>query len=197
MTKKIVAPLIVVAVIIVGFLLGFTIAGWDNVIADFNYQYLDSDNTVSYYVGRSADITIPSKIYDVEITKIGGSFAKSTNLVLESVTMNDNIVEIADKAFSWECVNLKKVTLSNKLTYLGSSAFSGCTALESITIPSGVTEILDSTFANCTSLKSVTLPDGVKSISASAFTGCENVTVTYKGNTYDYAHIEDLVAAAA
>lgn len=203
MTKKVLAPLIVVAAIIVVILIAFTVMGWNNIALDLQYQYLDdydeatNSSSVSWYIGRDANITIPSKIYDVNITKVGNNFAKAHPERLESVTMNDNIVEIGPNAFSWECVNLKTVKLSSKLTTIGANAFNKCTALESIEIPNGVTELKDNTFANCTALKSVTLPDSITSISESAFANSQNVSVTYKGNTYDYAHIADLVAAAA
>ena len=203
MLKKLMMPLIVVGAIIVVVLIIFTAMGWDNIAADLNYQYLDSYDeatnsaSVSWYIGRSSNITIPSKIYDVNITSIGGKFAKRHPEVLESVTMNDNIVSIEEKAFSYGCENLKTIKLSNKLTKIGSDAFKGCTALESISIPEGVTQLNATTFSGCTALKTVTLPDSITSIDETAFEKCENVSITYKGNTYSYADISKLVAAAA
>ena len=202
MTKKLI-PLIVVAALIVVILGVFTILGWDNLAADLKYQYLDNydektnSSSISWYIGLDSDITIPRKIYDVNITKIGGTFSKAHPDRLTSVTMNDNIVEIDSNAFSWGCVNLTNVTFSNKLTKIGNNAFNGCTALRSVTIPDGVQDIGATTFANCTALTSVSLPDSVTSIDATAFNGSENVVVTYKGNSYDYEHIADLVALTA
>ena len=202
MTKKLI-PLIVIAAVVVVILGAFTIMGWDNIALDLKYQYLDdlneatNESSVSWYIGRSPDVTIPEKIYDVKIVKIGSNFGKARKEKIESVTMNDNIVEIGSKAFSWDNTSLKKITLSNKLTEIGSEAFSGCKSLESISIPAGVTSIKDNTFANCTALKTVTLPDGITNISASAFTNCTNVNITYKGQTYTYDQIDALIAAAA
>lgn len=104
------------------------------------------------------------------------------------------------------CKSLKSVTILDGVTRIGNSAFEGCTSLESVTISEGVTKIGTGAFYNCTNLKSVTIPDSVTSIDRAynngyyqyydAFEGCTNLTsVTYKGKTYDYAHIEDLYRA--
>lgn len=42
----------------------------------------------------------------------------------------------------------------------------------------------------------VVVPDGVTKISSSSFYDCKNISVTYKGKTYDYSHIEELYEAA-
>ncbi len=64
-----------------------------------------------------------------------------------------------------------------------------------MTIPDGVTEIGGDAFRGCKSLTSVTIPDSVTEIGDGAFYDCTSVKVTYKGETYDYDHIEDLYKA--
>lgn len=73
------------------------------------------------------------------------------------------------------------VTLSDGLTYIGASAFAGCTALTSITIPNSVTEINSRAFSSCSALASVVMPEGDFEIDGYAFDNCSalaSVTVS-------------------
>lgn len=129
------------------------------------------------------------------VTYIGdGAFQGCTSL--ESITIPDKVVYIGYQAFDY-CTNLKSVEIPNSVNILGEGAFGDCSNLESVTIGSGVTAIERFTFIGCPNLKSLTLPDTLESISTAVFgdTNCTKIQVTYKGNIYDYAHIEDLYKA--
>jgi len=63
-------------------------------------------------------------------------------------------------------------SISNSVTTIGESAFSGCTGLTSVTIPNSVTTIEAGAFGGCTGLTSVTIPNSVTTIEAGAFGGC-------------------------
>lgn len=69
-------------------------------------------------------------------------------------------------------VRIPKFLSGKKATYIGDRAFKYCTSLTSVTIPDSVTEIGDDAFADCKSIQ-----------------------VTYKGETYDYDHINNLYSA--
>ena len=93
---------------------------------------------------------------------------------------------------------INDVVLPNAMTYIGSSAFYGCSSLTSVTIPNSVTSIGDYAFAYCSSLTSVTIPNSVTSIGSSAFYGCSSLTsvtipnsVTSIGN-YAFKNCEKL-----
>lgn len=128
------------------------------------------------------------------MTEIGSNFF--VNLTsLTSVNIPNSVTEIGRSAFS-HCTSLTSVTIPNSVTEIDRWAFVGCTNLKSVTIPNSVTEIGYETFAGCTSLASVTIPNSVTKIDYSAFIGCTSLTnATYKGKSYDYAHIKDLYKA--
>lgn len=64
------------------------------------------------------------------------------------------------------CIStLLSLTLSNKVTRIGNSAFTGCTGLTEMTIPNSVTEIGDLAFYRCLGLTSLTIEDGKEILS--------------------------------
>ena len=67
------------------------------------------------------------------------------------------------------CTDLTSVTIPNSVTSIGSYAFINCAGLTSVEIPDSVTSIGDYAFGNCTGLTSITIPDSVTSIGGSAF----------------------------
>ena len=83
-----------------------------------------------------------------------------------------------DYAAPWDELmdSIKKITIGNSVTSIGTWAFSRCTSLTSVTIGNSVTSIGDSAFWDCTSLTSVTIPDSVTSIGESAFSHCTALT---------------------
>lgn len=58
----------------------------------------------------------------------------------------------------YQCVNLKQITFSNALVYIGGKAFGNCVKLTSVTIPEGVELMGNYAFINCTELTSVSIP---------------------------------------
>lgn len=110
------------------------------------------------------------------------------------------------------CENLEEIIIPEGVTSIH-NAFSGCTKLTDITLPNSLESIGQRAFEGCKSLTNITIPDSVTSIGIheifkgyrgdpdleveipGAFDGCENIKATYKGKTYDYAHIDDLYKA--
>ena len=129
--------------------------------------------------GYPTEVTFPR--YSPEgklITEIHHTaFANKTEL--RSVTFQDNIRTIGDRAFAG-CTLLREVNLAEGLTTikgLGNyqhGAFNGCSKLTSIVIPSTVQTIGDNAFRACSQLSSLTIlpsDDYQLDIGGSAFYG--------------------------
>lgn len=109
-----------------------------------------------------------------------------------TITIPSGTTEIGNGAFI-NCGKITGITIPDSVVKIGYAAFKNCQALTNVTIPDGVVEIGERAFESCVSLKSVTLPDGVTKIENNIFDGCTAlISVTYKGKTYDHAHIGEL-----
>ncbi|KAK8883948.1 hypothetical protein M9Y10_043050 [Tritrichomonas musculus] len=71
------------------------------------------------------------------------------------------------------CTSLKKVKLSSNMSYIGCSAFGGCTSLTSIEIPQSIKNI--GAFSGCTSLASIEIPPTVEQIGGGVFSECTSL----------------------
>lgn len=112
---------------------------------------------------------------------------------LKSVKISDSITIIAENTF-FDCESLESITIPGNVEYIGNHAFEDCASLKEVTLPDGVI-LGDSAFKNCTSLRSLTLSDNVSRSGGSLFEGCSALTVTYKGNEYNYTNFKDLYEA--
>jgi len=98
------------------------------------------------------------------ITKIvfGGNYVPGYVLYdcknITEVTITDSVTSIGDSAFSG-CTSLTRVVIGDSVTYIGNYAFKGCSSLTSIVIPDSVTSIGTDAFYNCSSIESVYITD--------------------------------------
>lgn len=87
----------------------------------------------------------------------------SINTLYESNLLPEDITGIVLKDFNGKFdgsllqkyPNLTNVTIPNSVTFIGRSAFQGCTSLTSVNIPDSVTSIGNSAFYGCSSLTSI------------------------------------------
>jgi len=101
---------------------------------------------------------------------------------ITALTIPDKVTHIGSYAFSG-CKGLTSVTIPNSVTSIGQYAFQYCSGLPSITIPNSVTSIGDYAFMECSGLTSVTIGNGVTNIGNYAFAGCYGLTSVTIGNS--------------
>lgn len=111
-------------------------------------EYLGSANYKEPYVGLVKENNKSHYNRDSILYLSGGSVVEIHNIDRSiSDTYKNSIVG---------------VKLSNKVTSIGSYAFSGCTSLSSVTIPDSVTSIGGGAFYYCSSLSSITYDGTVR-----------------------------------
>lgn len=86
---------------------------------------------------------------------------------IKKLTIGDKVTSIGSYYFE-NCKSLTDVTLGSGITSIGSNAFAN-SGISTIEIPNGVTAILGSTFQNCSNLHAVVLGEGVATIAEMAF----------------------------
>ena len=92
--------------------------------------------------------------------------------------------EIVPSLFSGNGITsiITKITMTDKVTSIGESAFSRCSGLTSVTIPGSVTSIGKEAFSGCSGLISLIIPNSVTSIGYAAFSGCRGLTSVVIGS---------------
>ena len=100
-----------------------------------------------------------------------------------NLTIPNSVTYIGESAFSG-CSGLTgTLTISNSVTSISESAFRNCSGLTGdLTIPNSVTSIGENAFTSCSGLTSITIPNSVTSIEQYAFSGCSGVTSLTIGN---------------
>ena len=120
-----------------------------------------------------------SKLSSIEIpgsvTSIGGG-AFSYCDSLENITVDegnkafssvDGVLYDKEKTTLIRCPGGKtQVSISDGVTSIGESVFSGCSKLSSVKIPSSVTSIEEGAFSYCDSLENITVDEGNKAFSS-------------------------------
>ncbi|MBR3535751.1 MAG: leucine-rich repeat protein [Oscillospiraceae bacterium] len=123
----------------------------------FLYVESGSDAVITGYEGTATDISIPEKIGDLTVTRIGDyAFQYKT---LTSVTLPSSLTEIGDEAF-YACEGLKKITIPSEVTTIGYQAFMHCKNLSTVELNDGLREIGTRAFAN-TSVTEISIPENV------------------------------------
>ena len=137
-----------------------------NFFVEENCLLTKSDSTLIF---AAKNFTIPSS------TRIIGTKSFYENPSLQTLTIPEGVVTIADHAFA-KCTALKTVSIPSTAKKISTGAFAECVSLMNIKIPDGVANIADHAFAKCTALKTVSIPSTVKKISTGAFANCVALT---------------------
>lgn len=104
------------------------------------------------------ELSVPSKVQfsgkELYVTEIGNDFAVS-NQTISSLTINDGIIFIGDRAFK-NCSNLTTINIAQSVLQLGCECFYGCTSLEKFHSKS-IDSLGVKSFAECINLKEVSI----------------------------------------
>jgi BspA type Leucine rich repeat region (6 copies) len=145
--------------------------------AQFTYTTSGGVVTITGYTGSDNDVTIPSIISGLPVTKIGNFAFNSSSIT--NVTIPNSVTYIGSYAFQY-CIGLTSVTIPNSVTYIDFDAFEHCAGLISITLGNHLNYIEEDAFALCESLTSIAIPDSVTNLGQAAFGDCislSNVTI--------------------
>lgn len=88
---------------------------------------------------------------------------------------------IGDNSF-YGCAALTQVSIPDRITYLGGSAFMYCTALETVALGRGISSIPEYAFNTCTQLRSLIIPDQVTDIAYASLAYCEHLDSVVVGS---------------
>ena len=142
-----------------------------------SYQLSENGDTLKKWVGSESHIDMTTDPVLSNVKVIGyWAFGREYYDVhtLESIIISESVTSIGQSAFSG-CSSLTSITIPNAVRTIENSTFSNCSSLVSITIPYSVRTIEDRAFYNCTSLASVTIPNSVRTIGHTVFSNCSSL----------------------
>lgn len=117
-----------------------------------NIKYIDSSNFISdktaELLGKKYISVDHGIMYNLDKTVI----IKCTDRELKEVVLPESVIRIEDYAFA-SCINLEKISLSDKTREIGKKAFSGCIALKNVFRTQSLSSIGDYAFVACESLE--------------------------------------------
>ena len=94
---------------------------------------------------------------------------------MKSAIISDSVTKIDSSAFSGSKY-LENIVIPNSVSgSIGTWAFEFCDSLTSVTMSNYITKIKQQAFRGCKSLESITLPSGITTIDISAFDSCVNL----------------------
>ena len=131
------------------------------------------------YVGGREYFTI-KEMYFGPVTYINAETLFSQAGALKYLTMPNTVTYIGTSAFSG-CISLQTLIIPKGVTYIDGAAFTMCRCLEHLCLPDTLTKIYYRAFLNCNFIKTLSIPDTVTYIDESAFEDCfalENLTLS-------------------
>lgn len=124
-------------------------------------------------------------------TDEGGENGEPVDLEVPAVLDGKKVVRIGREAYNGtvgycrECI--RKITVPEGITSIGSSAFSGCQRLEELILPDSLTSLEEGIVSYC-GLTEITIPKGVVSIKENTFEGCDTLQAIHvSGDNPNYA----------
>ena len=169
----------------------------------YNLSYIDMQD--ADIVKGGEDNFVEGQIYEAADNTLTG-FTFSYKKGLEQVILPKSLEVIGDGAFN-EASNITKVTIFDKVRYVGGvsfygtgiteveipegvemivmSAFNSCKSLTTVKLPSTLRIIEQMAFMNCDALQEITIPEGMTKIGMAAFFSCDNLKKIYLPSTLE------------
>lgn len=124
-------------------------------------------------------INIPNtNIRNIDLTNLCevqyGAFENCINL--NKVTFSDKLKKIGNKSFK-NCKNLYSIEVPDSCLEIGAEAFNDCSSLRYLRLSNSIDTIQKDVFANCNELKYVTGGSAVAKLSRGSFRNCVNLHV--------------------
>lgn len=105
-------------------------------------------------------------------TKVPSQYVQSWDS-LTIVTLSENVTEIGSSAFSG--TSISSIVMSEGLTSIGGWSFTGTDLQGEVTIPASVKSIGESAFQELKGITSVVVSEGLETIGKQAFAWCDNL----------------------
>lgn len=124
------------------------------------------------------------KIKEGTVAICDNAFNKKGVQRRRNIYMPNSIVTIGKSAFSQ--ANIQDVVWSQKLKFIGASAFYGCKLLKTkqgLDLPKSLAYIEAEAFENCRNVLNVVFPDSIKKIGSYAFKSCDSLEWVYVPDT--------------
>lgn len=162
------------------------------IVSENNANYSSDEYGIQYNKAKTVILNIPKAIEGNiviadGVTKISPSVSFQGRTKLTSVVIPNSVTWIGTSAFGG-CTRLTSVIMQDgekDVTYLGNNAFDGCTRLTKIRLSSTLTSMSSQVFNNCESLTSIYIPASVTKIDANDynpfFEGCSKTLKIYCG----------------
>ena len=131
------------------------------------------------YTGEGGDITLPDyggKSYEVY------QYAFYDNDTITGLTVSGKVTYLGSDSF-YDCDRIFRAEISGEVDYVMSYAFYSCDGLTHVTIGNSVTGISKAAFEACESLTTVKLGNGVETVGERAFYNCHNLMQVKFGST--------------
>ncbi|MDE7162188.1 MAG: leucine-rich repeat domain-containing protein, partial [Anaeroplasmataceae bacterium] len=153
---------------------------WSSFYANQSEVHMLTPNGYDWYDNQSGTITSFNDYNNDGKITVQSSYLRASdgNTLVITVGDQDNPVSFQN--------TVKEITFPSTLTTVSSNAFKNRTNIEMIDLSkTNVTYIGDSAFEGCTNLKEIRLPNTLKTIGARAFKGCTNLVSKFDITKYN------------
>jgi len=123
----------------------------------FHYRTNNDGAILTWYLGKTNSLIIPSTIDGLPVRIIGVSAFFNGN-TFTNVVIPDSVFSIENYAFRY-CSYLESLTIGNNVTNLGNGALENCTSLTHVTLPAALVSIGAGAFENAQSLSEITVDE--------------------------------------